>query len=110
MALRCLQFLLSHFFIIDHSYQARAAMEEMVTLLEDYISLLQEIDNASAGAGEKPSSNYLMPSFTVSPDEWAEFENVYQIHCPTIHMNIVIRDVRLLYLFRSFKSHLEIRS
>ena len=65
----------------------------MIALLEDYTSLLQEIDNASHGSGRKPSTNYLMPSLSVSPDEWAEFENVYQVHCPTVYMSNAIRDV-----------------
>ena len=78
--------------------QTRASLEKMMALLEDYASLLQEIDNASHGSGRKPSTNYLMPSLSVSPDEWAEFENVYQVHCPTVYMSNAIRDVSPLHL------------
>jgi hypothetical protein len=35
-----------------------------------------------------------MPSDTVSPDEWSEFDNVYQVHCPKVFLNNAIRDVR----------------
>ena len=63
----------------------------MVKLLEDYPSLLREMDKTS---GERPSMNYLMPSFTLSADEWIEFENVYQVHCPAIFINNAVRDVR----------------
>src|ERR1700729_1452059 len=37
---------------------------------------------------------YYMPSDSVSADEWSEFDNVYQVHCPRIFMNNAIRDVR----------------
>jgi hypothetical protein len=70
----------------------------MVTLLEDYVALLQETDKAPDRKSTKPPQSYLLPSYTVSPDEWAEFENVYQIHCPKIYMDNAIRDVCFLFL------------
>ncbi|KAK0468226.1 RNA pol II promoter Fmp27 protein domain-containing protein [Desarmillaria tabescens] len=61
-----------------------------VVLLEKYISSLHEphinLD------GNDASSHYQMPSDSVSPDEWAEFDNVYQIHCPKIFMDAAVRD------------------
>lgn len=65
----------------------------MVILLEDYVKLLQETDQTPDRKNTIPTQSYLLPSYTVSPDEWAEFENVYQIHCPKIYMDNAIRDV-----------------
>jgi uncharacterized protein (DUF2236 family) len=36
---------------------------------------------------------YYMPSDVLSPDDWAEFDNVYQAHCPRIVISDVTRDV-----------------
>lgn len=44
-------------------------------------------------ADVKNPTYYQMPSDTVSADEWAEFDNVYHIHCPRISMDSAIRDV-----------------
>lgn len=64
-----------------------------MALLEDYTTLLQA-ETTSEETAREATQSYLMPSHTVSPDEWAEFENVYQIHCPKIYMDSTIRDVR----------------
>jgi hypothetical protein len=71
----------------------------MVVLLQDYIDLMQE-----TGAGSRPADNgndhsYHIPSDTLSEAEWAEFDNVYQIHCPKIFLDSAIRDVRRLFQF-----------
>jgi hypothetical protein len=67
----------------------------MTSLLEDYVTVLQA-ETTSEETTKEATPNYAMPSYTVSPDEWAEFENVYQIHCPKIYMDAAIRDVRRL--------------
>jgi len=60
-----------------------------VTLLESYISRLRDIDSAHANSGE----TYHRPEDNVSPQEWAEFEHVYQIHFPSVFLDSVVRDV-----------------
>jgi hypothetical protein len=66
----------------------------MVTLLEDYISVLREVEIRPESASQRDATqNYYMVSDIVSSDEWAEFDNVYQIHCPSILMDSAIRDV-----------------
>ena len=65
--------------------------EKMVALLEGYLSHLQT--KKTTELTNNAMDNYFIPSFTVSPDEWAEFENVYQVHCPKIYMDNSIRDV-----------------
>ena len=64
-----------------------------MSLLEDYVTLLQA-ESGSENTAREASQNYFMPSQMVSPEEWLEFENVYQIHCPKIYMDSAVRDVR----------------
>jgi hypothetical protein len=66
--------------------------EKMVSLLEDYVTLLQDVD---AKVDTKPSDlhSYFLPSEIISPKEWEEFENVYHIHCPSIFLDAAVRDV-----------------
>lgn len=66
----------------------------MITLLESYIAQLRQVDMASQAATRNGTSSYYMPADMVSPDEWAGFDNVYQVHSPHIILDNAIRDVR----------------
>jgi len=68
----------------------------MVTLLDEYMAVLKEVEIRPESSQGKATENYYMPSDFVSSDEWAEFENVYQIHCPSIFMDSAVRDVSVL--------------
>lgn len=72
-------------------------MERMLVLLEDYINLLQETEAGSRPIGDTSGHGYHIPADTLSEAEWAEFDNVYQIHCPKIFLDSAIRDVRRAY-------------
>lgn len=65
----------------------------MIVLLEDYINYSEKVGAASGSADTSNDQNYYMPSDAVSAEEWAQFDNVYQIHCPKVFMTIAIRDV-----------------
>jgi hypothetical protein len=65
----------------------------MVALLQDYANHLRMTEIPHTGSRSSNIENYYMPSETVEADEWAEFENVYQIHAPKVFMNDSIRDV-----------------
>lgn len=70
----------------------------MIALLEDYITVLNEADVKSQFSQSIPSVNYYLPADIVSSDEWAEFDNVYQVHCPSVFLDSAVRDVcRLLF-------------
>lgn len=69
---------------------------KMVTLLEEYINVLKEVEIKPESAQEKASESYHIPAEIVSSEEWAEFDNVYQIHCPSIFMDSAVRDVSFL--------------
>lgn len=73
------------------SHNAPDDIQKMITLLESYIQRLRAIDAASKQSG---SGHYQMPVDTVSPDEWADFDNVYQVHSPHVFIDNAIRDVR----------------
>lgn len=63
----------------------------MIPLLQRYINHLIETDG---GHSNDPSPhNYSMPADSVSADEWAEFDNVFQIHCPKLFVDSAVRNV-----------------
>ena len=65
----------------------------MVSLLEDYIAVLKEVEIRPDAPHETAAHRYHIPSDIVSSEDWAEFDNVYQIHCPSIFMDSAVRDV-----------------
>lgn len=67
----------------------------MVILLQQYIAHLREVDQLSESALSN-FSNYYMPSELISASEWADFENVYQVHAPNLFMCDSVRDVSLV--------------
>ncbi|KAJ7179036.1 golgi-body localization protein domain-containing protein [Mycena filopes] len=87
-------------------------MEKMQVLLKDYIALLQKTEAGSKTTG---SHSYHIPADTLSEAEWAEFDNVYQIHCPKIFMDSAIRDIMMQYYYcsrarRGFEYHMATRA
>lgn len=65
----------------------------MVTLLQDYIDFLK---NAETEVHQHHPKNYHLPSEIVLPEEWAEFDHAYQLHCPNLSLDNATRDVRIL--------------
>ncbi|KAF8195786.1 golgi-body localization protein domain-containing protein [Mycena galopus ATCC 62051] len=76
-------------------------MRKMVVLLEDYIALLQQTEAGSSPTGDTKGHSYHIPADTLSEAEWAEFDNVYQIHCPKIFLDSAIRDIMMQYYYCS---------
>ncbi|KAI0081718.1 hypothetical protein K474DRAFT_1133165 [Panus rudis PR-1116 ss-1] len=74
---------------------------KMLTLLQDYVKHLEKIDAAAQTSKKGDRQSYYMPSDSVSPHEWAEFSNVYQVHCPQLFMDNTIRDILLQYYYCS---------
>ncbi|KAI0796722.1 golgi-body localization protein domain-containing protein [Abortiporus biennis] len=75
--------------------------ERMISLLEDYVIHLRKVEEASRLSTEGKRQSYYMPSDIVSPEEWAAFTNVYQVHCPQIFMDNSIRDIMMQYYYCS---------
>ncbi|KAF8974465.1 golgi-body localization protein domain-containing protein [Flammula alnicola] len=94
----------------------KKALRKMVTLLEEYIAVLKEVEIKPDTASQQNSAqNHYMPSDIVSSDEWAQFDNVYQIHCPSIFMDSAIRDIMMQYYYcsrdrRGFEYHMAARA
>jgi hypothetical protein len=67
----------------------------MISLLQDYIDFLR---NAEADKGLEPlqAKSYHLPSEVVLPEEWTEFDNTYQLHCPRLSLEKATRDVSLV--------------
>ncbi|OBZ70530.1 hypothetical protein A0H81_09422 [Grifola frondosa] len=59
---------------------------------------LRAVDAASH-AQSQGSQSYYMPTDSVSPEEWTEFDNVYQVYCPQIIMDNAIRGVMMQYYY-----------
>ncbi|KAG2156152.1 golgi-body localization protein domain-containing protein [Suillus clintonianus] len=73
------------------------SLHRMMALLQDYANHLRMTENPHTASRSSNIENYYMPSETVEADEWAEFENVYQVHAPKVFMNDSIRDIMLQY-------------
>ncbi|KAF9268076.1 hypothetical protein L218DRAFT_994841 [Marasmius fiardii PR-910] len=89
----------------------RRSCQRKINLLEQYIEALQKTDQDSSGY----SPDYQMPADSVSPDEWAEFDNVYQIHCPKLFLDSAVRDIMMQYYYcsrarRGFEYHMATRA
>ncbi|KAF7292415.1 hypothetical protein HMN09_01225600 [Mycena chlorophos] len=78
-----------------------AGTEKMRALLQDYITLLQETQAGTHTTSESGGHSYHIPADTLSEAEWAEFDNVYQIHCPKIFLDSAIRDIMMQYYYCS---------
>ncbi|KAJ3537089.1 hypothetical protein NM688_g6737 [Phlebia brevispora] len=72
----------------------------MISLLEDYVAHLRQVD-AQSRTLPSNGSQYYMPVDSVSPDEWDDFANVYQVHCPRIYLDNSIRDIMMQYYYCS---------
>ncbi|KAF9226562.1 hypothetical protein BS17DRAFT_728145 [Gyrodon lividus] len=77
--------------------QRQYPLEKMVALLQDYINRLKAADQYPEGARKSNVESYYMPAEMVSAQEWADFENVYQVHSPNLFMCNAIRDVLMQY-------------
>lgn len=71
------------------------SVRKNIALLNSYGLHLEKIEASAA------QHNYYMPSEAVSQEEWAEFDNVYQLHFPQIFMNQTIRDIMMQYYYCS---------
>jgi hypothetical protein len=67
----------------------------MILLVEQYIQHLLELHNSAptVTSGNQFGGKYAMPANIILPEELADFANVYQVHCPKIHLNNATRDV-----------------
>ncbi|TFK55958.1 hypothetical protein OE88DRAFT_1731595 [Heliocybe sulcata] len=91
------------------------AGQKMIALLEAYVAQLLSVDVETRRPTVKREQSYYMPLDTVSSSEWAEFDNVYQVHCPKIFMSNSTRDILLQYYYcsrtrRGFEYHLATRA
>ncbi|KAF8592433.1 hypothetical protein K439DRAFT_1400235 [Ramaria rubella] len=93
---------------------------QMITLLERYTQHLSSLRASSSSgikeSGPKPSDGiYDMPTDIKLPQEIGEFANVYQVHCPKIHLNNATRDILQQYYLasrarRGFEYHMSARA
>ena len=75
------------------------SQQRMIALLEDYIAFLK---NTKVEADQHHSEKYHMPSEVALPEEWAEFDHAYQLHCPSLSLDKSTRDVRSSAFWRCF--------
>jgi hypothetical protein len=86
----------------------------MIALLEDYVEQLRSADTAGVDSSNTSRHSYYMPDDLVQAHEWAGFSNVYQVHCPTFHINNSVRDILMQYYYcsrarRGFEYHMAAR-
>lgn len=75
---------------VSSNQQFQRHQKRKISLLNHYIENLR---NAEHNPPDKDGVDYQMPADFVSEDEWAEFDNVYQIHAPKLFFDSAIRDV-----------------
>ncbi|KAJ3774447.1 golgi-body localization protein domain-containing protein [Lentinula raphanica] len=97
---------------VDDSASESSA-QKMIPLLQRYIDHLHDTENGRVQ--DAASYNYSMPADSVSADEWAEFDNVFQIHCPKLFVDSAIRDIMMQYYHcsrdrRGFEYHMATRA
>lgn len=63
----------------------------MIGLLKDYIAQLEQ-SNGEQQQGTANRHSYYMPADSVAPEEWAEFDNVYQVHCPKVNKLVFVQN------------------
>jgi hypothetical protein len=85
--------------LIQYKPSGRSSVKKMLALLEEYIAALRDTEAGLDDPQIQEAQNYHMPTAIVSPNEWAEFDNVFQIHCPCVFMDSAVRDVRSFSLF-----------
>ncbi|KAF8528944.1 golgi-body localization protein domain-containing protein [Hysterangium stoloniferum] len=90
---------------------------QMILLVEQYIQHLSELRDSSSTAtsGKQFNDLYAMPADIMLPQEVKEFANVYQVHCPKIHLNNATRDILQQYYIasrarRGFEYHMSARA
>ncbi|KAH0839883.1 hypothetical protein J3R83DRAFT_834 [Lanmaoa asiatica] len=71
-------------------------LDKMIALLRDYTNHLKAADQLPEGARKSNVESYYMPAEMVSANEWADFENVYQVHSPNLFMCNAVRDVSII--------------
>ncbi|KAF8556963.1 hypothetical protein OG21DRAFT_1435884 [Imleria badia] len=77
--------------------QRQYPLDKMISLLRDYTDHLKAVDQCPEGARKSNVESYYMPAEMVSANEWADFENVYQVHSPNLFMCNAVRDVLMRY-------------
>ncbi|KIK68037.1 hypothetical protein GYMLUDRAFT_238205 [Collybiopsis luxurians FD-317 M1] len=85
--------------------------QKMIPLLRLYINRMLDTD-----AGQSIDNDYSIPADAVfSADEWAQFDNVFQIHCPKLFVDSAVRDIMMRYYHcsrarRGFEYHMATRA
>ncbi|KAG9126473.1 hypothetical protein FRC07_003289 [Ceratobasidium sp. 392] len=107
----------------DEVLQARErSLERKIDLLREHLDNLERAelrlaqrDSEDAPRVSEGSLSYSYPNeFEVDVD-WSQFDNIYQIHCPQVHLNNYTRNILLDYYYssrnrRGFEYHLSERA
>ncbi|KAF8681124.1 RNA pol II promoter Fmp27 protein domain [Rhizoctonia solani] len=107
----------------DEVLQTRQqALEKKIELLREHLESLENLevhqahramnDEARISTGSLP---YDYPTQDRDGIDWSQFDNIYQIHCPQVHLNNYTRNIILDYYYssrhrRGFEYHLSERA
>ncbi|KAF8826840.1 hypothetical protein HHX47_DHR5000618 [Lentinula edodes] len=97
----------------DRNSSSESTAQKMIPLLQRYVNHL--LDTEDGQTQDATPYNYSMPADSVSADEWAEFDNVFQIHCPKLFVDSAVRDIMMQYYHcsrdrRGFEYHMATRA
>ncbi|XP_006460255.1 hypothetical protein AGABI2DRAFT_117215 [Agaricus bisporus var. bisporus H97] len=98
----------------DSAERTSGSRKRMIKLLQDYMDFLK---NAETDDVLEPlqAKSYHLPSEVVLPEEWTEFDNTYQLHCPKLSLEKATRDIMIQYYEcsrarKGFEYHLATRA
>ncbi|KIJ70055.1 hypothetical protein HYDPIDRAFT_121417 [Hydnomerulius pinastri MD-312] len=83
--------------VCNEDEPTQPSSQKMMILLQDYVTHLKAVDQSREGVRMSNVESYYMPAEMVSADEWADFENVYQVHAPNLFMCNAVRNVLMQY-------------
>ncbi|KIJ56610.1 hypothetical protein M422DRAFT_218123 [Sphaerobolus stellatus SS14] len=100
-----------------HEAPEDANLKQMISVLDRYVVHLSRLiaSVVSVSEGKPLRDLYDMPVDIAIPEELGSFANVYQVHCPKIHLDNTTRDILQQYYIasrarRGFEYHMSARA
>lgn len=107
---------------VEMAENRQQALEKKIELLREHLDKLESTELHLAQRGIDEAAWVSTGSLTYEPSayfeadvDWSQFDNIYQIHCPQVHLNNNTRDILLDYYYssrnrRGFEYHLSERA
>ena len=85
---------------MNASLQRATSIREMILLMKKHLQGFEkEMRSRNSSGGfvrEKDEKSHLTSSYS-HPDDWQQFDNIYEMHCPKIFLRNFTRDVSVFF-------------